>query len=283
MADNAAHDPAGPQSDPVEEPAAVLAGAPAAPTAQGGGATAVMDPAANEGSGGNIPVWSFPDNPVPSAFAAPSSAAADRHQVELPFPGTAEVVGSAPAGRSQPLLGPVGSPRSPVLVALLAAVTLGVYALVWHQRVNRELEEFDPKLHSRPARSTMAVAVPWLLGLLVSIAGAALIVGGRLSIQLPFATHVTTAQAYSLLGGLLAVPYLTLLVPFSVVAVVMTLERLRSAEEHVGITTDRQVRPVGTSLLLALPVIGGLLLIGVVQRRVNALWESVAPTGRIYN
>ena len=61
----------------------------------------------------------------------------------------------------------------------------------------------------------------------------------------------------------------------------MTLERVRCAEEHVGTTTDRQVRAVGTSLLLALPLIGGLLLIGVAQRRVNAVWDAVAPTGHL--
>jgi uncharacterized metal-binding protein len=283
MADNAAHDPAGPQSDPVDEPTTVLVGAPSAPTAEARGTTAVMDPAPSDPEGEDMPVWSFRGTPVPTGLATPPTAPTDQHQVELPFGGATEVVASPREGRPLPLLGPVGTPRSAILVALLSVATLGIYALIWHHRVNRELEEFDPKLHSRPMRSTAAVAVPWLVGLLVSIAGAVLIVGGRLAVQLPFATHVTTTQAYYLLGGLVAVPYLTLLVPFSVVAVIMTLERLRCAEEHVGITTDRQVRPVGTSMLLALPIIGGLLLIGLAQRRVNAIWDSVAPTGRLYN
>ncbi len=283
MADNAAHDPAGPQSDPANPPTTVLVGAPAAPAEKPRGTTAVMDPEPSHGEGEDIPIWSFPDAAAPTGFATPPAAPVDRHQVELPFTGTAELVGAAPEARSQALLGPIGTPRSAPLVALLAAATLGIYALVWHHRVNRELEEFDPKLHARPRRSAIAVAVPWLVGLLVSLAGAALIVGARVSWQLPFATHVTTTQAYYLLGGLVAVPYLTLLLPFSVVAVIMTLERLRCSEEHVGITTDRQVRPVGTSMLLALPVIGGLLLIGTAQRRVNAVWDSVAPTGHIRN
>jgi hypothetical protein len=166
-------------------------------------------------------------------------------------------------------------------VALLAAVTLGVYAVAWHHRVNRELEEFDPKLHSRPRRSAIAVSVPWLLGLLSTLAGAALIVGARLSVHVPFASHVSGTQAYYLLAGLALVPYLVLVVPFSLVAVVMTLERLRSVEEHVGTTTDRQVRPVGTVTLLAIPVVGGLILLGVAQRRVNAVWDAVAPAGHL--
>ncbi len=283
MADDAAHDPAGPQSEQVDEPTTMLVGGSVVPTAEARASTAVMDAAASDSPGEDIPVWSFPGTLTGRGSAAPPVAPVDRNQVELPLTGQSEVVASPPEDRPQPLLGPVGTPRSVFLVALFAVMSLGVYALIWHHRINRELEEFDPKLHSRPVRSTVAVAVPWLVGLLITIAGAALIVGARLSIQLPFATHVTTTQAFYLLAGLVAVPYLTLLVPFSVVAVVMTLERLRCAEEHVGTTTDRQVRPVGASMLLGIPVIGGLLLIGASQRRVNAIWDSVAPTGRLYN
>ncbi len=209
---------------------------------------------------------------------SPGAEPVDHHQVELPLVPMGEAALAAPA-RPQPLLGPVGRRRSPALVALLGVATLGVHTLVWHHRVNRELEEFDPKLHSRPMRSAIAVAVPWVIGMLATLAGAVLIVADRLALHVPFATHVTTTQSYLLLAGLAAVPYLILLLPFSVVAVVMTLERLRCVEEHVGTTTDRQVRAVGTSLLLALPVIGGLLMIGVFQRRLNAVWEAVAPAG----
>jgi hypothetical protein len=162
---------------------------------------------------------------------------------------------------------------------LLASVTLGGYALAWHRRFNREIEEFDPKIHVRGGRSVAAVMVPWLLGLLTTLAGAALIVTARLGVHLPFDAHLTNEQAWLLLGGLLAIPYLTLILPFSVVAVVMTMERLRCVEEHLGVTTDRQVRPVGTVMLLAVPVVGGLVMLGVMQRRLNAVWAAVAPTG----
>ncbi|MDQ6847906.1 MAG: hypothetical protein M3019_10075, partial [Candidatus Dormibacteraeota bacterium] len=58
-------------------------------------------------------------------------------------------------------------------------------------------------------------------------------------------------------------------------------ERLRCVEEHVGTTTDRQVRAVGSAMLLAVPLIGGLVLLGVAQRRLNAVWAAVAPSGRL--
>jgi hypothetical protein len=64
------------------------------------------------------------------------------------------------------------------------------------------------------------------------------------------------------------------------VAVVMTLERLRCVEEHVGTTTDCQVRPVASSLLLAIPVVGGLALLMREQRRLNAIWDAMAAVGR---
>jgi hypothetical protein len=232
-------------------------------------------------AGGDLPSWSYPGPEAPEAPSTPDDpsppAPAHRDQVELPFAAT------APPPRPQPTFGPVGRRRSALVVPLLAAITLGVSALIWHHRVNRELEEFDPRLHSRPRRSTVAVAVPWLIGLLTTLAGAALIVTARLSIHLPFDPHVSTAQAYWLLSGLALVPYLTLLLPISAVAIVMTLERLRCVEEHIGTTTDRQVRPVGSSLLLAVPLAGGLFLLAVEQRRINAIWDAFAPTGRPYS
>jgi hypothetical protein len=223
------------------------------------------------------PQWSFPG--VAEEPSTPPALAPDENQPVLPFAAAA-----APAPpRPTPTFGPVGRSRSTLLVPVLSVLTLGVYALAWHHDVNRELEEFDPKLHSRPRRSTVAVMVPWLAGMLVTLAGAALIITARLGTHLPFNIHVANWQADSLLAGLAAVPYLTLLLPFSAVAVVMTLERLRSVEEHVGATTDRQVRPVGTSLFLAIPVVGGLMLLAIEQRRLNAIWQAVTTSGQLYS
>lgn len=228
----------------------------------------------------DTPRWSFPGVAagVPAPADPPPAAPVESNQSELPFATPAPAL--APL-RPMPTFGPMGTTRSTVLVPILSAVTLGVYALMWHHDINREMEEFDPKMHSRPRRSTVALLVPWLVGLLVTLAAAALIITSRLGVHLPFDPHVTTTQAYYLLAGLVAVPYLVLLLPFSAVAVIMTLERLRSVEEHVGATTDRQVRPVGTSLLLAIPVVGGLILLALQQRRLNQIWQVVAPSGRV--
>lgn len=229
----------------------------------------------------DAPRWSFgaPDEDLAGEIATPEHSTS---QAELPFAPSAAPAAPAQA-RAMPLFGPAGRLRSALAVPLLAVVTLGVYALVWHYRVNQEMELFDPKLHSRPRRSLLAVIVPWLTGTVVTLAGAALILTTRFGVQLPFDPHVTSMQAYYLLGGLAVVPYLTLLLPFSAVAVVMTLERLRSVEEHAGATTDRQVRPVASSLLLLVPVIGGLLMVGLAQRRLNAIWQRVAPSGHLYS
>jgi hypothetical protein len=231
----------------------------------------------------DTPQWSFPGvAEEPSAPDVPAPAGpAGGNQSELPL--AAAVAPALAPPRPMPMFGPVGRTRSALLVPALSVVTLGVYALAWHHTINRELEEFDPKLHSRPRRSTVAVLVPWLAGLLVTVAGAVLVITSRLHIPLPFNLHVATSQAYYMLAGLGAVPYLVLLLPFSAVAVVMTLERLRSVEEHAGATTDRQVRPVGTSLLLAIPVVGGLALLALEQRRLNAIWQAVTSSGHLYS
>lgn len=229
----------------------------------------------------DAPHWSFRDqSPVaPPDFPIAGDTRGD--QGELPLAMAAAPVAAPP--RPMPMFGPVGRLRSPIAVVLLSIVSLGAYAIGWHRTVNREMELFDPKLHARPGRSMLAVLLPWLIGLLVSVAGAVLVVTARLGVQIPFDTHLTATQAYYLLGGLAAVPYLTLIIPFSLVAVVMTLERLRAVEEHVGATTDRQVRPVGTALLLLVPVFGGLALLAIEQRRLNAVWQSVTPAGYPYS
>jgi hypothetical protein len=231
----------------------------------------------------DAPRWSFTPVDLPAPEAVERPVAVDDNQPELPLAASSPATPAPPSTRPMPLFGPVGVLRSAIAVPLLSVITLGVYALAWHHRINREMELFDPKLHSRPRRSLAAVLVPWLAGLLVTLAGAALVLSARFGVQLPYDPHLTTLQQYLLLGGLVVVPYLTMLLPFSVIAVVMTLERLRSVEEHVGATTDRQVRPVASSLLLAVPILGGLVLIGLEQRRLNAIWQKVAPSGHLYS
>ena len=89
-------------------------------------------------------------------------------------------------------------------------------------------------MHVRPARSTLAVVFAWLLGVLITVAGAARIVLALLGVSLSFDPGFTVLQAYGLLGGILVIPYIELLLPVSVVAIVMTLERVRIVEDRVG-------------------------------------------------
>jgi Domain of unknown function (DUF4234) len=173
-------------------------------------------------------------------------------------------------------LGPAGKRRSPLLVSLLSVFTFGVYALVWHHRINREVRDFDPRMHVLPGRSTLAVAVPWALGVLVTLAAAARIGVAILNISLPFDPHVTVLQAYALLGALLLVPYAVLLLPFSAIAAAMTLERVRIAEDRVGVTTDSQLRPCALLCVMLVPVLGGLVVMAFAQHRLNRVW-NIAP------
>jgi hypothetical protein len=75
----------------------------------------------------------------------------------------------------------------------------------------------------------------------------------------------------------LAIPMALLLVPFSLVAVVMTLERIRVIEDRVDILGDEQLRPAAACWLLALPLAGGPALLALQQRRLNQVWNRVAP------
>jgi hypothetical protein len=179
--------------------------------------------------------------------------------------------------------GPAGKRRSILGIVVLSIVTLGVYSLVWHHRINREVGNFDTRMHVVPGRSTVAVAIPWAIGWLVSIAGAVRIVLAVANVTLPFDPHFTVLQAYGLLGGGLLIPYLELLLAFSAIAIVMTLERVRIVEDRMGRTTDVQLRPARAILWMLLPVAGGLILMATMQRRLNRAWEddmAAAPAVR---
>ncbi|HUZ68933.1 MAG TPA: DUF4234 domain-containing protein [Candidatus Saccharimonadales bacterium] len=244
-----------------------------------------VEPAATE----ELPVrsWSWP------AAAGPIDAVAD--PVDLTEPVAAEadteeavaeteiaVTGVAVPERPMPgmtsSLGPVGKHRSTFAVVALSVVTLGIYSLVWHNRVNHEVGNFDTRMHVIPSRSTLAVTIPWALGWLVSLVGATRIVLAVLNVTLPFNPHFTVLQAYGLLAGGIVIPYLTLLLPFSAVAWVMTLERVRIVEDRIGKTTDVQLRPTRVLCWLLFPVAGGLVLIATVQRRLNRVWEDDKAT-----
>ena len=173
--------------------------------------------------------------------------------------------------------GPVGRERSPFAVAMLSVLTLGVYALIWHDRVNAEMSDFDTRMRVRAASSTLAVIIPWLVGLVVTLAGAARVLVSVFSVHLPFDPHVTPMQGYYLLAGLGLVPYLVLLLPFSLLAVALTMERIRVVEDRVGVTADVQLQPTRLVWWLMVPVIGGLAMIAAMQRRLNRVWQLSAP------
>jgi hypothetical protein len=186
-----------------------------------------------------------------------------------------------------PSVGPPGRRRHPFTVLLASALTLGVSSIVWHARVNREISEFDARVEVAPRRSALAVALAWLAGLACSMAGAALLVGHQLHLGPTLAPAVsgftvaghTVLWDWLMLGGIVVIPYVILLVPISAIAVVMTLERLRIAEERAGLPAEHRVRPVRQASLLLLPIFGGLVHVAVFQSRLNQIWQRAFPAG----
>jgi Domain of unknown function (DUF4234) len=224
--------------------------------------------------------WSWPAAAPPAETGEPSDVSetepppvdADTSTAEVAVTGIATTDTGGPA--MTPSLGPVGKCRSTLAVVALSIVTLGVYSLIWHNRVNREIGNFDTRMHIIPGRSTLALTIPWALGWLVSIAGAVRIVLAVLNVSLPFDPHFSVVQAYGLLAGGLLIPYLVLLLPFSAIASVMTLERVRIVEDRIGRTTDVQLRPTRAICWLLMPVAGGLVLIATLQHRLNRVWQD---------
>ena len=94
-----------------------------------------------------------------------------------------------------------------------------------------------------------------------------------LNVALPFDPGFTVTQAYFLLAGFLVIPYIAAILPFSAIAITMTLERIRIVEDRVGRTTDVQLRPARAAMWLLMPIIGGSVLQVSMQRRLNRVWE----------
>jgi hypothetical protein len=172
---------------------------------------------------------------------------------------------------STPTFGPPGKQRSTAAIVVLSVLTLGFYAIAWHRRVNQEMGDFDPRVHVHPARSAWAVALPLLAGFLASAAAAARILLAHAGVSLD--VPVTVEQAYLILAAIVAVPYLVMVLPFSVVAVAMTAERVRVVEEHAGLTTDEQIRPAALVGWLILPVLGGFVVMARQQQSLNRIWR----------
>jgi hypothetical protein len=268
------------------------------PPAAPGAATSDHEPSA---SVRGVPTWTFalpsvsapPAPPAPPVRLSPaavagSTAAASPPPPPLPPPTTGGAAATRPAASpavqllTVPSLGPVGTRRHPLAVAALSVITLGAYTVSWHARINREMSDFDARLEVRPGVSAFGVALAWLAGLLCTLAGAAILVANALRVgpalarlgSGPVILGVTVPWHDLMLAGLVAVPYLTLLLPFSVVALVMTLERARLVQERVGVRPDRQLRPVGRACLLLLPVVGGLWHVASLQSCLNRVWQA---------
>jgi hypothetical protein len=173
----------------------------------------------------------------------------------------------------QSSLGPVGVVRSPLEVAVRVPATLGLYALSWQKHSNLELEAFDASLPRRKPRSTTSSVLAWLLALVIAVAGAVLFVSTRQSIHLPFGRQLTTTEAYYLIGGL-ACLYLIVILPFNMAAATVNLRRIRQVQQRAGVDAGGLVS-LAIARLMVIPVIGRLVLIGLEQRAINTIWNSV--------
>lgn len=199
--------------------------------------------------------------------------------------GAAEPIGDEPLATAAPSpeppasplwsLGPVGRRRSVPLLVVLSVVTLGVFVIVWFARANREMREFDPRMQVRPRRSALAVAVPIVATLLVAAAAGARIIAARQGhdVTLPLSSGAT---AWFLAAPVLA-PWLALLLPCSLVAVTMTVERLRIVEDRAGMAPDLQARPVASLGWLLIPAVGIVVAAARAQARLNGVWPAALP------
>ena len=260
-----------------EEIEADLSGSPAESSGRAGALPAVAEPPVAEPAPApaeparpttpDAPArpFSLPVRPSSSTLAPPTAQPRELMPSSLPAP-------TRRLGESlTPTFGPPGRHRSTAAMALFTMLTLGIYAIVWHRRVNAEMGDFDPRIHVHPTRSAWAVFLPWFAGLLASAAAAGVVLAEHYGVDLHLG--ITAHQVLPGVAAIAAVPYLVLFLPFSLVAVAFTAERVRLVEEHAGMTTDEQIRPAATCGWLLMPVIGGLVLMGRQQSHLNRIWD----------
>ena len=257
-----------------------------------------LDPSASDSPGGRLvrPSWDSVPHPVGQPAEPPPVAAtpaAGGREPVRPAPSPAPLDGAGPSAApgpaftaSQPLvatavhsLGPVGRRRSPALVFLAGVLTLGLHPVVWARRVNLEMSQFDPRMVVRPGRSATALAVVAVAPLLAAAAEVARIVADHLG----FAAGLPISASASrwLLAAPALTPVLAILVPFSLVALTMTLERARVVEDRAGVDPEHQLSPAGTVWWGAVPLVGLAMVAARAQHRLNRVWDACAgPAGR---
>lgn len=55
---------------------------------------------------------------------------------------------------------PIGKDRSPAAILGLSIITLGIYCLVWHYKMNNEIHRHDPDIKVSPGLAVLAMCFP---------------------------------------------------------------------------------------------------------------------------
>ena len=98
----------------------------------------------------STPEFPTPTNTAPGSYLEGASAGSSQALVD-PRSGVA----MQPQGVAH-----LGKTRSPFGVWVLTFVTLGIYGLVWHYKVNRELRDFHPSIQVNPGLALPRAALP---------------------------------------------------------------------------------------------------------------------------
>jgi hypothetical protein len=147
--------------------------------------------------------------------------------------------------------------RQPWVVVALCVLTLGIYALVWYYKINREMRDFGIEQRD----NELAKSRPWVSLLAVTL-GALLVVPRLVSLirtvlRLQSVERLATDSARP--GG----SVITLLVISSILPVIVLATHARG----------------GAGPLDVLSVATLLTAYGMLQSRLNAAWRAIVPAG----
>ncbi len=92
--------------------------------------------------------------------AAPSPSQAIPIAQPGPPQGAGQALSVGPVGGPVPNAQMPGKARSPFGAWVLTLVTFGIYGIVWHYKVNRELRDYHPSIQVNPALAVLALFFP---------------------------------------------------------------------------------------------------------------------------
>jgi hypothetical protein len=135
-------------------------------------------------------------------------------------------------------------------------------------------------MQTRSTWSTLALCIPWLLSAAAVTAAGAYYLATVNHIDTTWIGYSLTNRDLLVLGSApLFAGVASLLIPFTAISLVATGARVKTIEDRVGTSPEKQLRPAAMLWAMVFPILGWWTVMGRLQSRLNRAWSSTTGTG----